>query len=300
MVGLNRLGRRKGWVQDLETSGQWIDQRNVGPAAVGHHGQRHPHLGACFDVPDAIVVLPHVALVVDCLVEPLDDEASVDRIEIQVDWRVVEAEAVVQTPVALFADNDVGVTLFDQHRRRDERLVLVGRAPFVGVLGGESTTQPDLGDKVRIDRLERVEEVVEGEQDERVLLEVAPPAIRLTCQQAFDHLRDQVTIGRFADERTEHDPVGAAVRMQQHEIVIAEVVHERRPSGGLGGAVRELAQHGIAMDLGGERWQQPGERVERQSVARTFKELRSLRVRATTVELTDVNRIRRDRVAGRL
>ena len=188
-------------------------------------------------MPDAVVVEPHVARVVDRLIAALHHEAAVEWFQVQVVRGVAKAEAVVEAAFAVLLDHKIGVAGIQQFGHRYQGGASIGAAPRVLVLRRIEVTEPHSGHEVGISRLERVEIALEGQQDERVLLDVVPASPDPVGQQAGHDLRDEIRRGRHRDERIEHDAVGAAAGMQQQVGILAIVRGERGRPGGLDGSV---------------------------------------------------------------
>ena len=174
-----------------------------------------PHLGPGQHMPDTVVVEPHIAGIVDCLVAALHHEAAVQRIQVEVVGGVAKTEAVVEAAFSILLDDEIGVAHCQQLRHRDQRQGAIGAAPGELVLRGVEVAEPHPGNKVGIGRLEGGEVTVQGQQNERVLLDVVPASLDPVGQQSSHDLGDEIRLGSHRDQSIEHDGVGAAVGMQQ-------------------------------------------------------------------------------------
>ena len=107
------------------------------------------------------------------------------------------------------------------------------------MLRGVEVAEPHPGNKVGIGRLEGGEVTVEGQQNERVLLDVVPASPDPVGQQSSHDLGNEIRLGSHRDQSIEHDGVGAAVGMQQQIGVLAVVRDECGCAGGLDDSVVE-------------------------------------------------------------
>ena len=126
-----------------------------------------------------------------------------------------------------------------QFRHRDQRQGAIGAAPGELVLRGVEVTEPHPGNKVGIGRLEGGEVTVQGQQNERVLLDVVPASLDPVGQQSSHDLGNEIRLGSHSDQSIEHDGVGAAVGMQQQIGVFGVVRDECGCPGGLDDSVVE-------------------------------------------------------------
>ncbi len=149
-------------------------------------------------MPDAVLILGHIFGIVHCFVLTLDDKAHVDRIQRQIGRGVAQSQTVVESPLTDFAQDQVRLPstecLIHKVHHRDFGLVLFGGAPDEFVTAGTGITQPDAGDEVRGLSFEGVEVAVEGQQDEDVLLRVAPMSPGAMRQQPVNQFGYQVAL----------------------------------------------------------------------------------------------------------
>lgn len=99
-------------------------------------------------------------------------------------------------------------------------MVSLGGAALEGVLTSKGVRDPHSGVEIRHFGLKDVEVAMESQQDEAVLLGVAPAALLLVGQQTFDNLGDQaaeglVLVGSRPQQGIQNHSVRAALGMQQ-------------------------------------------------------------------------------------
>ena len=183
--------------------------------------------------------------------------------------RGAQPDAVVEPSGTLPTDGDGRVAAGDHVGGRDRDHVRGRRPPGERLVAGVALTDPDPSHEVGVGGLVGVEVVAQGEEDERVLLDVVPVTGRsLAGLQAAHDLGDEVAVRALGEERIEDQPVRAPIGRQRHVgAVVADPGRERHRTGGVDGDVAEppldrLAGRGVV-----DHRPQPREGVEGQLVA---------------------------------
>ena len=292
---LGRRTRRRGEcrIQRLQPRRERVDERHVGVVGIGDHRQSHSHHRAGFDVPYTGAVPAHVAGIAHGLVPTINHEAFVASVDGEVRWCVLEPEPIVETTGARLLQHDRRIAVQFAHRYKG--VLPVDGTTLERVLGRVRIAQPGASHERRGLRFVPREVSVQRHEDEPVLLNVVPAALHLISDQPRDHLRDEVAVGLFGDERVEHDPVGASIRPEHEMGCIAVGGGEGRARGRLIGSIRDRSR-----DLAFDRRviddrPQPRERIQRKPGVGSVQRLGFRRVAITRL-VAYVKRVRARRV----